>query len=91
MLLAAACGGGDKQVTGLVMEAVDRSITEVESLRLLDDEGRVWEFHTQGPVGTSGAHLRQHQVAGERVVVTYREEGGQLIASHIIDADASGG
>ena len=92
LLAAAACGGGGgNQVTGLVLETVDRSLTEVESLRLRDDEGRVWEFFTQGPVGTTGAHLRQHQLAGEKVRVTYRDEGGRLIASNVRDVNFPGG
>ena len=91
LLAAVACGGGEKRVTGRVLEAVERSLTEIESLRLRDDDGRVWEFSTQGPVGISAAHLRQHQLAGEKVVVRYREADGRLIAFDVKDADGSGG
>jgi len=92
LLTVAACGdGGEKQVSGFVLRAVERSITEIESLRLQDDDGLVWEFTTQGPVGTSASHLRQHRLAGERIIVTYREVDGLLIASDITDADDSGG
>ena len=87
---AVACGDGEHQVTGLVLEAVGRNISEVETLRHLDDDGRVWEFSTVGPVGISAAHLRQHQLAGERVLVTYREKGGRLIASDVKDAVGPG-
>lgn len=90
LVAAVACGGGEKQVTGRVLEAVERSLTEIESLRLRDDDGRVWEFSTQGPVGTTAAHLRQHQIAGERIVVRYREVGGRLIAFDVKDANAPG-
>ncbi len=90
LLAAVACGGGDKQVTGRVLEAVERSLTEIESLRLRDDDGRVWEFSTQGPVGTTAAHLRQHQIAGERIVVRYREVGGRFIAFEVKDANDPG-
>ena len=90
LIIAAACGGGDKQVTGLVLEAVDRSLTEIELIRLRDDDGRVWEFSTEGPVGISAAHLLQHQLAGEKVLVTYREEDGRLIAVDVRDAPAGG-
>lgn len=75
----------------MVLAAVERSITEIESLRLRDDEGRIWEFSTRGPVGTTAAHLRQHQLAGEKVLVTYRNEDGRLVASDIRDADIPGG
>ena len=91
LLLAVACGGGEKEVSGLVLEAVERSLTEIESLRLRDDDGRVWQFSTEGPVGTTAAHLRQHQIAGERIVVRYREVDGRLIAFDVKDAAGSGG
>jgi len=91
LLFAAACGGGDKQVTGLVLEAVERSPTEIEVLRLRDDGGGVWEFFTEGDIGTSATHLKLHQVAGERIIVTYREVGSRLIASDVKDAAEPGG
>ena len=91
LFIAVGCGGGDKQVTGLVLEAVERNLAEIETLRLQDDDGMVWEFSTQGPVGISAAHLRQHQLAGEKVIVRYRETDGRLIAFDVKDADGSGG
>ena len=87
LLVAVACGGdGEKEVSGLVLEAVERNLVEIELLRVRDDDGRVWEFSTEGNVGTSAAHLRQHQLSGERVRVIYREEGGRLIAVDVGDA-----
>ncbi len=91
LVIAAGCGGGEKQVTGLVLAAVERNFSEIESLRLRDDAGRTWEFFTDGPVGASAAHLRQHQLAGERVIVTYREDGGRLIAVDVKDAGGPSG
>ncbi len=91
LVIAAGCGGGEKQVTGLVLEALERNFSEIESLRVRDDDGRVWEFSTEGAVGASAAHLRQHQLAGERVVVTYREDGGRLIAIDVKDAGGPSG
>ena len=87
LFIAAACGGSaEKQVTGLVLEAVERNLAEIELIRLRGDDGRVWKFSTKGNIGTTAAHLRQHQLAGETVVVTYREVSGRLIASNVTDA-----
>ena len=86
VIVVACSGGGEQKVEGLVLEAVERNLAEIELLRLRDDDGKVWVFATEGPVGTSAAHLRQHQVAGERVLVTYREIGGRLIALDVRDA-----
>lgn len=92
LILLAACGdGGEKKVTGLVLEAVERSFAEIELIRLRDDAGKVWEFSTQGPVGTSASHLRQHQLGGTKIAVTYLEVGSRLIALEVSDADDHGG
>ena len=85
LLVAVACGGGEKTVTGIVLEAVERDLVEIELLRVRDVDGRVFEFTTKGPVGINAAHLRQHQVLGERIVVTYTEENGSLIATDVSD------
>jgi len=90
LLIAVACGGGERSVTGIVLEAVARDLVEIELLRVRDADGRVWEFTTEGNVGISAAHLKQHQVLGERVLVTYREEDGNLIATDVSDAPAPG-
>ena len=90
LIVVAACGGGEKEVSGLVLEAVERNLVEIEYFRVRDDAGRVWEFFTMGNVGTSAAHLRQHQLSGERVRVIYLEDGGRLIAVDVGDAAATG-
>ena len=91
LLIAAACGGdSDKTVTGLIVEAVERDLVEIELLRVQDDGGKVWTFSTEGPVGVNAAHLRQHQVLGEKVVVTYSAYRGDLIATGVRDLMAPG-
>lgn len=92
LLIGLACGGGgEKTVTGLVIEAVERDLVEIELLRVRDLDGTVWEFSTEGPVGISASHLRQHQVLGESVIVTYRKYRGSLIATDVRDATFPGG
>ena len=92
LLIAAACGGGDggNTVTGMVIEAVERNIAEIELLKVRDRAGKLWEFTIVENVGISAAHLRQHQVLGDGVVVSYKEEDGRLIATDIRDLPAPG-
>jgi len=85
LLIAVACGGGEKTVTGLVLEVVGRNLVEIELLRVRDRSGRIWEFTTEGNIGISAAHLKQHQVLGQGVVVIYNDEDGQSIASEVRD------
>ena len=72
--------GGLQQVRGHVVEVVARSITEVETLRVRGEDGREYVFATEGFIGFTPAHLREHSLFGQTVLVTYREDGGRLVA-----------
>ena len=67
-------------VRGIVVEAVDRDLAEIETLRIRDGDGRVWAFTTEGPLEKNGAHLRLHQVLGQTIEVRYEERDGRLIS-----------
>jgi hypothetical protein len=68
-----------------VVEVVGRSITEVETLRIRDAGGKTWTFTTEGFIGFSPAHLREHQLFGQTVLVTYVEKEGRLVAVNATD------
>ena len=99
LALIIACGGNSPdlgspdmdnpkggQVRGMVLEVVGRNIVELETLRIRDETGKEWTFGAaQGFVGFSPSHLREHQLAGESVVVTYVTRGGELVAVDITD------
>lgn len=70
---------------GVIVEAVDRNLAEIETLRVRDGDGRVWTFTTDGALEKNGAHLRLHQVLGQTIEVTYEERGGRLIATGLRD------
>jgi len=87
-LAGAGCFGGGADsgmVRGLVIEVVDRDITQIETLRIRDDSGRLWTFTTVADIGMSGSHVRLHGVLGESVLVTWTEKDGRLIATQIGD------
>ena len=82
----AACGSGEPSVVhGVVVEAIDRNLAEIETLRIRDGDGHVWTFTTDGALEKNGAHLRLHQVLGQTIEVSYEERGGQLIATSLRD------
>ena len=94
LLLLAGCdsagsvptpGPGSLQVRGHVVEVVGRSITEVETLRIRDADGKTWTFTTEGFTGFSPAHLREHQLFGQTVLVTYVAKEGRLVAVNTAD------
>jgi hypothetical protein len=69
-----------------VVEVVGRSITELDSLRIRDEAGRVWTFASdEGFVGFTPSHLREHQLVGAPVVVTYVTQGDTLVVVDVSD------
>ena len=90
---AAACGDSDPPcgiphigvVRGAVVEAVDRDLAEIETLRVRDEDGCLWTFTTDGALEKNGAHLRLHQVAGQTIEVSYEARGGRLVATALRD------
>ena len=69
----------------MVLEVVARNITEVETLRLLSEDGQEYRFTSEGFVGFTPSHLREHQLFGQPVTVSYVQKGGQLVAVAITD------
>jgi len=84
-LLLIGCGSDTKQVRGLVVEVVGRNISQVETLRLRDEVGQNWTFTTEGFVGFTPSHLREHQLFGRPVLVSYIKKGDKLVAVQITD------
>ena len=93
LLGAAACDqpsspgaeSAGKQIRGRVLEVVARDFTEVETLRLLGDDDQEYRFTTEGFTGFTASHLREHQLFGQPVVVSYVKKDGQLVAVNITD------
>lgn len=93
LMLAVACGGGGtaglseatSQVRGQVVEVVPRNITEIETLRIRDRSGRELTFTAEGYAGFTPSHLKEHQLFGQPVLVTYVQKGDRLVAVDITD------
>ena len=98
-LMLLACGAGDDtgaaaasnpgeasgKVEGIVVEVVGRNIVELETLRIRTSDEQVWTFTSEGPLRFSPSHLREHQLFGQKVAVTYVRRGESLVAVEIID------
>ena len=92
-IATAACGGSEHPcavpntgaIRGAVVEAVDRDLAEIETLRIRDGDGCLWTFYTDGPLEKNGAHLRLHQVLGQTIEVTYEVRGGRPVATALRD------
>lgn len=49
-----------------------------EVLHITDDGGREWRFRSEGWVGVSVGHLKDHQIQGIPVTVWYEEHPGEI-------------
>ncbi len=86
LTLAGCSGQPREQVRGHAVEVVIRSITEVESLRIRDQAGRIWDFTgAPGFIGFPPSHVKEHQLQGLSLLVTYVREGDALVAVHLAD------
>ena len=97
-LMLIACGSGDDtgteisgpgeasgEVEGLVVEVTGRNIVELETLGIRAEDGTVWTFTADGPLEFLPSHLREHQLFGETVTVSYVRRGDVLVAVEIGD------
>ncbi len=56
------------------------------ALELTDAEGRKWRFGSEGWVGVSVGHLKDHQIQGTTVTVWYeRQQGNTQLARFVGD------
>ena len=51
-----------------------------QTLAITDGDGRNWRFHSDGWVGVSVGHLKDHQIQGTPITVWYerRDDGNHL-------------
>lgn len=90
VVINSAFGQAPRQTeTGLVIAVDSSGLTDVRGFSIRTDEGQtvvfqigVLENGAQFPPG----HLLEHEATGVKVVVTYRGEGGALVAVRIDDA-----
>ena len=86
LVLTAGCDdGGALQVRGQVVEVIPRSFSELELLTVRDEEGRLYTFETEGFVGFTPSHIREHQFLGQTLLVTYEKRGDILVAIRLED------
>ena len=86
LVMAAGCGtDGAPQVRGQVVEVVPRNFSELALLKIRDEEGRLYTFETEGFVGFTPSHVREHQFLGQTLLVTYEKRGDVLVAISLED------
>ena len=76
------------KVTGHIdlVDADPENPRHFRTLRVTDGDGKRWEFQSEGWVGVSAGHLKDHQIQGAAVTVWYEEQaGGARLARFVAD------
>ena len=82
LFLGSYCGGDRDGTTapesvfeGLITGVEVRTLLDIESIEVTDDDGKSLEFHAAGRrfVEFTPSHVREHMLQGLGVTVTYRE------------------
>jgi hypothetical protein len=89
LLLVVACAPTLERSTGIVLSIDSPALGRVDSFELLDTDGQrhifdasELKFRTEFPA----SHLAEHQILGDRIVVTYKEDGDRLLVTQLDDA-----
>ncbi len=86
VLLAVACGGGERSVGGIITNVDAASLTQVETFTVRDNDNNIIVFRIAPDAtqdleeGFIPSHLREHAVAVGQVKVFYRVEDGEFFA-----------
>ena len=89
VLLAVACGGGERSVEGIITNVESASLTQVETFTVRDNDNSIIVFRIAPDAtqdiedGFLPSHLREHALAVEQVKVFYRLEDGEYFALRI--------
>lgn len=86
LVLFIACGENNIEMAyGQITHVKPRSLSEIESFSLRDATGKLLVFKTNGDVGFTPSHMRDHGLTGQSVRVYYRMHGGQLLVEQVTD------
>ena len=93
LLVGIACSPAPqatRTARGVLTSVESPSLQRVERFTLRTDDGQELEFtaapeFNQSAAHMSPGHMRQHMALAEAMTVTYREEGGRLVALSAVD------
>jgi hypothetical protein len=88
LLVLVACQPTLQRATGIVLAIDSPILGQVDSFELLTTDGEriifdasEMEFRSEFPA----PHLAEHQVLGDRIVVTYKEDDDRLVVTQLDD------
>jgi hypothetical protein len=90
MALVAACRSNSPTVSaeGVVLSVAASSMVSVNSFELREADGQILTF-VVGPLDAGSfpaEHLRTHLQSAIPIIVTYQQNGNELVVLHMVDA-----
>ena len=85
---ATACEPTLRQETGVVIAVDSPALGQVDSFELLTADGETVVFDTRElrfRPEFPASHLIEHRVIGDRIVVTYKQDGERLLVTQLDD------
>ena len=85
---AVACEPTLQQETGIVVGVASPALGRVDGFVLLTLEGETFDFDTselEFRTEFPAPHLTEHQVIGDLIVVTYKQDGERLVVTQLDD------
>ncbi len=85
-VVLAGCGGDTETVRGRLVDVQSSGPLNLDSIEVIDDEGRHWTLDGSGIFGhLTPSHLRQHMVLGEQIEVTFHRDDDRLTIDRLSD------
>ena len=73
------------QIRGYVLEVVPRNVSEFETLKVRTKDGELYHFTSDTFTGFTPAHIKEHLLFGQTVLVKFISRDGILIAITLED------
>lgn len=90
LIVLGGCGPASQTAAGFVVDVKSTSLTQIDAFTLRTPEGDELVFRTGildlDGGGFPGAHLREHMVTNQAIAVAYTEQGGDRVATKLVDA-----
>jgi hypothetical protein len=90
LFILVACQPTLQRATGIVLNVDSPVLGQVDSFELLTPNGErivfdasEMEFRSEFPA----PHLAEHQILGDRIVVTYKRDADRLVVTQLDDAE----
>ncbi|MQG17890.1 MAG: hypothetical protein FI726_06435 [SAR202 cluster bacterium] len=72
-------------IRGRVISVIAKSISDIQTFKVQSPTGEIYSFQVNGSIGFTPSHIKEHQVTGSPVTVTYISSNNVLIATKITD------